>query len=186
MQRLLLVRHAVPVVDPSAPSENWVLSPDGEAAARELGRSLARSVPARIYHSAETKAVRTALLVAEECGVPAEVEEELREVGGRAWAGTPDQYRALAGRYLAGEALDGWEERARAQRRIVGAVRGLVKPGQEPMIVSHGLVLTLFLAWLLDVDADTLVSNWQAMRFPDLCVVDYEAKRVLRPFGQPL
>ena len=175
----------MPVVDQSVPSAEWVLSPEGEEAARRLARSLDAPAPVSIHSSAETKAVQTARLLAEGCGVQAEIETDLHEVGGRSWADTAAAYQEMAGRYLRGEAVEGWEQRASAQRRIVAEVRRLAEPGGDAVVVSHGLVLVLLLAWLRGVDAGTLVSHWRAIRFPDLCIVDWEARQILRPFGQP-
>ena len=186
MRRLLLVRHAAPLIDPPTPSSGWVLSPQGEEAARRFAQSLAAPPPSPIYSSAETKAVQTAQLLAEGWGVQVRVEEDLHEVEGRPWANSPAEYEETVGRYLQGEAADGWEERLGAQRRMATAVQKLMGPGQDALVVSHGLVLVLCLAWLLKVEAGTLFPVWRTIRFPDLCIVDWETREVVRPFGQPL
>jgi broad specificity phosphatase PhoE len=185
VQRLLLVRHAAPLIDPPTPSSEWVLSPQGEEAARRLAQSLAAPPPSPIYSSAETKAVQTAAVLAEEWGLRVRVEDDLHEVGGRSWANSPAEYEQIVSRYLRGEAVDGWEERAGAQRRIATAVK-LMGPDQDLLVVSHGLVLVLCLAWLLEVEAGTLFPVWRTIRFPELCILDWETREVVRPFGQPL
>jgi broad specificity phosphatase PhoE len=163
-----------------------VLSPEGEEAARRFAQSLAAPVHSAIYSSAETKAVQTARLVAEEWSVAVRIEADLREVEGRSWASSRTEYERIASRYLQGEAVDGWEERTKAQRRIAAAVQKLMDSGQDALVVSHGLVLVLCLAWLLRVDAGTLVSMWRAIRLPDHCVMNWETREVVRPFGQPV
>ncbi|MEV2240353.1 hypothetical protein [Micromonospora sp. NPDC049891] len=55
--RLMLVRHAMPVVEPTVPAERWLLGPDGRAAARAL-RPLVIG-PAYYVASSEPKAVQT-------------------------------------------------------------------------------------------------------------------------------
>ena len=186
MRRLLLVRHAAPLIDPPAPSSEWVLSPQGEEAARRFAQSLTAPPPSPVYSSAETKAVHTARLLAEGWGVQVGIEEDLHEVEGRPWANSPVEYEETVGRYLRGKAVDGWEERTGAQRRIATAVQKLMGPDQDVLVVSHGLVLVLCLAWLLKVEAGILFPVWRTIRFPDLCIVDWETGEVVRPFGQPL
>ena len=186
MRRLLLVRHAAPLIDPPTPSSEWVLSPQGEEAARRFAQSLTAPPPSPIYSSAETKAVQTARLLAEGRSVQVRVEEDLREVEGRSWANSPAEYEQIVNRYLRGDAVDGWEERTGAQRRIATAVQKLMGPDQDVLVVSHGLVLVMCLAWLLKVEAGTLFPVWRTIRFPDLCIVDWETREVVRPFGQPL
>ena len=186
MPRALLVRHAATIIDPPTPSSEWVLSPQGQEAARRFAQSLAAPPPSSIYCSAETKAVQTASALAEQWGVRVCVEDGLCEVGGRRWANSPAEYEQIVSRYLRGEAVDGWEERTGAQRRIATAVQKLIGADQDVLVVSHGLVLVLWLAWLLKVEAGTLYPIWRTIRFPDLCVVDWETREVVRPFGQPL
>ena len=186
MQRLLLVRHAAPLIDPPTPSSEWVLSPQGEEATRRFAQSLAAPPDSAIYSSAETKAVQTAAVLAEEWGLQVRVEDDLHEVEGRSWANSPAEYEEAVSRYLRGEAVDGWEERTSAQRRIATAVWKLMGPDKDLLVVSHGLVLVLCLAWLLEVEAGTLFPVWRTIRFPDLCIIDWETREVVLPFGQPL
>jgi broad specificity phosphatase PhoE len=186
VQRLLLVRHAAPLIDPPTPSSEWALSPQGEEAARRFAQSLAAPPATPIYSSAETKAVQTARLLSEGWGVQVRVEEDLHEVEGRPWANSPAEYEQIVGRYLRGEAVDGWEERTGAQRRIATAVQKLMGPDQDVLVVSHGLVLVRWLSWLLKVEPGTLFPVWRTIRFPDVCIVDWETREVVLPFGQPL
>ena len=185
MALALLVRHAAPVIDPSAPSSEWVLSAEGEEAARRLARHLARPVRGPLYSSAETKAVQTASALAEEWGLRVRVEDGLREVGGRRWAASGREYEQSVSRYLRSETVDGWEGLAEAQDRVVATMRKLMR-GEDALFVSHGLVLVLGLAWLLNAEPATLLPVWRTIRFPDLCIVDWEARTVPRAFGQPL
>jgi broad specificity phosphatase PhoE len=114
------------------------------------------------------------------------MEADLREVEGRSWANSRAEYERIASRYLQGEAVDGWEERTKAQRRIAAAVQKLMDSGQDALVVSHGLVLVLCLAWLLKVESDTLFSMWRTIRFPDLCIIDWKKGGVVQPFGEPV
>jgi broad specificity phosphatase PhoE len=102
---VILVRHAMTVVDPALPSFEWPLSPQGRtaAAALALPRLQARTSP-------EPKAVETAVAA----GLEATVDERLREVG-RPWE---DAYEVQVRRYLAGDEPAGWESRSDALARL--------------------------------------------------------------------
>ena len=186
MQRLLLVRHAAPIIGSSVASEEWVLSPEGEEAAEQLALALASYGSLPVYASPEAKAVHTARPIARQWGVEVGIERDLREVRGRPWVDSRAEYEETVGRYLRGEAVDGWEERTGARRRIATAVEKLMGPDQDVLVVSHGLVFVLWLSWLLKVEPDTLFPVWRTIRFPDLCIVDWKAGDVVRPFGEPL
>jgi broad specificity phosphatase PhoE len=56
-------------------------------------------------------------------------------------------------------------------------------PDEDVAIVSHGLVLTLWLTELLGLDAAGTFDLWSRMRFPDLAVVDPVGRRVERDLG---
>jgi broad specificity phosphatase PhoE len=136
-----LVRHAMTQVDPAVPSQAWLLSDEGRAAAAAL------ELPALpVLTSSEPKAVETALAA----GWTATVEPGLREVS-RPWLG--DDYEAHVERYLGGEELDGWEPRAEALARMRAALEGF-----DGIAVSHGLAISLYLGLSFE--------QWRAMPFP--------------------
>ena len=182
--RLLLVRHAAVTVRPSAPGPQWHLSPEGRAAAGALADEPYWAELRGIHTSPEPKAVATAQRIAARHGLPIRIEQELREVENRGWVeeGYEDQVR----RYLAGETIDSWGPRDAALRRVRACIDGIVErhQGLEVGVVSHGLVLTLYLTDLLGLDAVASHDLWASMRFPDVAVVDPEARQLERAFGQ--
>ena len=134
-----LVRHAMTIVDRSRPSDEWLLSEDGRAAARALRLSgAARS-------SSEPKALETARLA----GLDAIADDRLREVR-RPWS---DDYAADVERYLGGEDIPGWEPRAAALARIRAALEDF-----DGIVVTHGLAISLHLGYSVD--------EWRALPFP--------------------
>jgi broad specificity phosphatase PhoE len=136
-----LVRHAMTVIDPSTPSEEWVLSEDGRRAAAAL------DLPAlQVLTSSEPKAVATAELA----GWDATPDDRLREVT-RPFHG--DDYAEHVRRYLAGDEPDGWEPRAHALERLHDALDGF-----DGIAVTHGLAIALFAG--LDFE------QWRALPFP--------------------
>jgi broad specificity phosphatase PhoE len=113
---VILVRHAMPELDPAVPHHDWHLGPAGRAAARELAARLPRGV--RVVSSDEPKARETA----EEIVGLVHIDARLREVSRPAvWR---EDYRALAPRYVGGESLPGWEDHAAVIARVRAAVEG--------------------------------------------------------------
>ena len=180
--RLYLVRHAAVAVRPDAPAAQWRLSPEGRAGAEALGAERFWADVASIATSPEPKAVATAQRIAAPHGLPLRIEPDLREVE-RGWAG--EGYRELVRRYLAGEVVDGWEPR----EQVVGRVRACIdrtvaaNAGRAVAVASHGLALTLYVAYLLGLDAAAAFDLWSRLRLPDLAVVDLETRRMEREFG---
>ncbi|MFI5892115.1 histidine phosphatase family protein [Actinoplanes sp. NPDC051513] len=75
--RLVLVRHAMPVIDPETPAELWHLGPEGRAAARALAPLIAGSA-AHYVSSTEPKALETLREIAPH--VPIETDAGFAEV----------------------------------------------------------------------------------------------------------
>jgi len=181
--RLYLVRHAAVVVRPAQPSAQWHLSPEGRAAADALADAPFWPSVSGIYASTEPKATGTAQRIAARHGLPLRIEPDLREVE-RPWM--DGDYAAIARRYLAGDAIDGWEPRAEALARVRGCIERIVTrhAGLDIGIASHGLALTLYVSDLLGLDGEASGRLWSSIAFPDLALVDPEARRMERSFGQ--
>ena len=119
----LYVRHAMALRDADRPPREWELGPAGRAAARELAAQLPRAVAtALVVSSTEPKALATAAPIAERFGVEVVPDERLAEAH-RPWVGSPNDYRSMAHRYLAGFATPGWEDGTAVVDRMAAAVQ---------------------------------------------------------------
>jgi 2,3-bisphosphoglycerate-dependent phosphoglycerate mutase len=145
---VILVRHAMPELDPAAAHHDWHLGAEGRAAARALAAHLEGG---RIVSSDEPKASETADEIAAVCGGSVRLDARLREATRP--TGWRDDYRALAARYVGGERLAGWEDHGAVAQRVAEAVE------QADIVVTHGLAMTLFLG--------QSVAFWEQLRFPD-------------------
>ena len=76
---LILIKHAMPTIDPAAPSRFWRLSDEGRAASVRMGQRLARLAPAAIVSSDEPKAVETASIISQALGLAPAVDADLGE-----------------------------------------------------------------------------------------------------------
>ncbi len=168
--RIVLVRHAMPVVDPATPAELWHLGADGRAAARSLAPLVAG--PAYFVASTEPKAVETLMEIA---GAPVATDPGFAEVRRpHAWT---DGYRAAARAYLQGARHDGWEPHGQVVDRFEAAVvRHSGSTDRTLVIGTHGLAPTLWLADRCGLDP---VPFWEALRFPDVIEVDPSCGRLL-------
>jgi broad specificity phosphatase PhoE len=167
------VRHAMALRDTDRPPREWELGPAGRAAARVLAAQLPRSVaPAVVVSSTEPKALATAAPIAERFGVEVVPDERLVEAH-RPWVGSPDDYRAMAHRYLAGFATPGWEDAGAVVDRMAAGVRAARASvsGRPVAVVGHGLSLCLHLASVLPEGFDPS-GLWARLSFPDAWTVD--------------
>ena len=76
---LVLVKHALPVLDATKPAKEWQLGAEGERQSRRLAGRLRTFAPLHLVASPEPKASRTAELVGAELGVRASSIDGLRE-----------------------------------------------------------------------------------------------------------
>ena len=173
---LYLIRHSTTARDPGKSSHSWVLSPDGRDRAQRLARQLS-SQPAitRIYTSIEAKASETANIMAAELGIPCLSFDGLHEQQRHTapYFSTADGFRsAIAGMFAHPDELVFGEETAlQASSRISEAIHEIDRqhPSDNIAIVSHGTVLSLFIA-RHNPDID-IYEFWQELTMPDCYVV---------------
>jgi len=163
--RLILIRHAMPEIDPRTPAELWHLGDEGRAAARVLGPLLAR--PAYYVASTEPKAVETMQEIAGELTV--HIDAGFAEVRRpRRWS---EDYRAVAGAYVDGARHDGWELHQEVVERFDAAVARhtvLAAAGNSTLTIgTHGLAATVWLASRFPLHPSP-AQFWAALRFPDI------------------
>ena len=178
--RLVLVRHAMPVIDPAVPPGRWQLGPDGRAAARDL-RPLVVG-PAYYVASTEPRAVQTLQEIAGRTGVRtgAGLVEVRRP---HVWSDT-STYRRTARSYVEGTLPDGWEPHDRVVGRFDRAVARHAAAATAQAITlivgTHGMAATIWLASRYHLEPDP-AQFWAALRFPDLIEVDLLRGVVRRP-----
>ena len=181
------VTHPQVVVDPQVPIERWGLSPTGLARVEALLRQPWMAQVGRIVCSGETKARRTAELLAERRGLQVEVRPDTGE-NDRSATGflLPEEFERTADEFFARPEVSvrGWERAIDAQRRIVGALADLLDApsAERTVVVGHGGVGTLWCCHLLgrpitreldqpgqghyvtvDVDRCELLHPWRAI-----------------------
>jgi broad specificity phosphatase PhoE len=173
--RLVLIRHAEPLVSGGTPGAQWRLTNEGKENAGALGRRIdERSPTPLVWTSPERKARETAEHAFP--SVPTVVREELGEVE-KPWYPTTDELTQAVASYLGGEIVAGWERREDVIARL-SPLRADVGPGERLAVVSHGVLLTV---WLNDEGVlEDPFAFWSELRTPDAWELDLEDKSLQR------
>ncbi len=189
MGRLYLIKHAMPVKQAERPSREWVLGEEGRAAAARLAGRLAGEGIVRFVCSREPKARETGAIMAGALGVPCEEAEGLHEQEreGAPFFADPAEFDAAMRELFArpGERVFGREtgdeaaaRYAAALERVIGGVDG----DGGLAVVSHGTVMTLFIARHDRVDAFEL---WRSLGLPSSAVLSLPGLRLVEIIQTP-
>jgi 2,3-bisphosphoglycerate-dependent phosphoglycerate mutase len=168
--KLILIKHARPLIDPKIPSHRWKLSQQGRADAAKLAEILRPMAIERLYSSDEPKAIETAEILAEALGITTSVADDLHE---HDRSGVPHM---RTGEFIShmelffrrpDELVLGEESADECLARFASGIDALPKD-QTTAIVSHGTVIALYLAQL---DAGKPFEIWRKMGLPSYAVV---------------
>jgi broad specificity phosphatase PhoE len=177
---IILVRHAMPEVEPGIASKLWGLS----EASREDCVLLAHALPpgiSAIWSSDERKARETADVLELRLGLPVHIDARFAEIDRPpVW---DRDYQEVAAGYLAGAPEPGWEPREDVLARFsAGIAEARASAAGTVAVVSHGMAISL---WVASVSPIEIVSWWRALALPDAWVVDVDAGEVwpVRPGG---
>ncbi|MBP2019644.1 broad specificity phosphatase PhoE [Symbiobacterium terraclitae] len=185
MNRLYLVRHARPHMDPTRHHSEWSLDPAGEPELKQLASLPHWSAAYRIVSSEEPKAFQTAAYIAGFNHLPPpETVADLGELHKASFVPNHDEVMAALFRFPDRPAAEGWETAGAALARFVRAITALPEDarGRDLIVVSHGTVLSLYLSHLQG-QGRVNPADWARIRMPDYCVVDTRSMRLVQPFG---
>ena len=182
-RHLILIKHAMPMIDPAAGPAGWTLAPEGRAACARLARRLAPYPLAAIAASDEPKAAETAALLATALcfAGPNARDHDLREHERRAsdfYSNQGDFEAAVRDLFARPDELVFGAETANAARdRFAAAVaRHLAAtPVGDLAIVAHGTVISLFVAAHNRHDPFGL---WRSLGLPSFVVLDLPTLRL--------
>ena len=180
-RRLILIKHAAPLVDPAKSSDLWKLSEAGREQAAKLADALALMQIAVIVSSEEPKAKETAEIIAEKLGLTVETSRELREHDRRNVPHMRSRdfismvelfFRRPTERVL------GSESATQALERFDQAIDGVIASHAHGNIavVAHGTVIALYLAAHSQRNGFEL---WRAMGLPSYAVVELPGREVV-------
>ncbi len=180
--RLYLIKHALPSIDPGIPAREWRLSPAGRTGAQRLAEDLASAGIARIYTSTEPKAIETGEILAERLGAPCAAVEGLHEHE-RSQVGYLDreQFEQQVAALFAhpDQVVFGDESADQAYARFARALDGLIQSqiGPGPLaVVAHGTVISLLAERRCGLDGFGL---WKRMGLPSYILMSWPGWEVL-------
>lgn len=157
-RHVLLLKHATPVLEGFVPAREWVLGHDGQDQAARLAKQVNAFMSARVVTSSEVKAIQTGQIIAKELGALLEQRRGLDEIERPPMPILPsDEYEQIVRRVFnqRREAVIGKESADCAERRFSQTLDELVadKESDNLIVVSHGMVISLFVRRHNDVDA---------------------------------
>jgi broad specificity phosphatase PhoE len=171
--RIVLVKHALPVLDATTPPREWRLGDEGTRQAEALASALGRFIPFELVTSPEPKALATAEAVGRVHEVGWRVVADLREIDRTALPMmTPEAHQQFNARLFAeyDRAVVGAESARAAADRFRGALtRTAATATGNLVVITHGTVISLFVAEHNPVDPFDL---WRRLTCPSFVVLD--------------
>ena len=172
-RRLALVRHSISEPDDAVPPSQWRLSAEGLVRAGDAVDLLRHLSASRIFTSYEPKAYGTATVIAQHLGLPVQTAPGTHEhERPRMPFYEAGAWHRLIQRFFANpdELVFGLETADHARERFKRATTSLSRQyeGEDLILVTHGTVLSLYLAEVLQEDP---YSIWQGLKMPDVRVV---------------
>ena len=172
MSRIYLVRHASPRVEPATPARAWGLSPRGVDEAHRLAGAARTWGIAALYSSAEPKAAATAAIIGEALALPVWLVEGFEEQRWEEWVENADAFNAAVRHILEDpDTSVRAAETASAAATRLDAALCIVAEGPSPAaVVSHGRVITAYLARALPLDDP--YGFWRAIPMPGYACIE--------------
>ena len=185
-RKLILVRHAQPAMATGVPASQWHLSVEGRRRCKALAERLSEYEPAIVVSSEEPKAIETGQIVADLLGLSLETEAGLHEHERGVVQDLDNRAHFLAqvARFFEhpDQLVFGRETADRAQARFGQAIARVLEkhPLGNPAIVSHGTVMTLFIA---RANRFAPLPFWKSLGLPSFAVLSlpgFELLQVVR------
>lgn len=173
---LILVKHALPLVEPAIPAAEWRLSPLGRERCASLADWLRSYLPFAIFTSQEPKASETGQLTARLLNIPCQARPGLHEhVRPQAGLLSHSEFQASVRSLFEqpAQVVYGSESANQACARFSKTVDLLLqesaaRPGGL-VIVAHGTVISLFSAMRASLPPYPL---WQSLGLPSAVVFE--------------
>jgi broad specificity phosphatase PhoE len=174
MPNLILVRHSISRQQPGVSAHEWDLTDEGCARCLILAERLKKFQPEIIVTSPEPKAHQTAKAIADELSKPLEIEVDLQEHR-RATAtyfADEAEFRAKVHELLTrpDELIFGEETGTAAYQRFWAVIQSILvrHPAKNVIAVTHGTVMSLFVAQVAKIDP---INFWQNLGMPAYVVL---------------
>ncbi|WP_102028074.1 histidine phosphatase family protein [Salirhabdus sp. Marseille-P4669] len=178
MRKLVLIKHAMPVLSDEVPSNQWKLSEKGKEKAKVLADYLQNYETDTIYSSTEPKAIETASIAAEVLEKKVTVKDDLHEhlrTSKRKIYPQQEFQEIIRNFFHYEDMLIFGEETANiAKKRFVNGVKHVLdnaQPDEDVVIVTHGTVMTLFISEFNEINK---FDMWSSFGLPSIVELSRE------------
>lgn len=178
---LILVKHSLPEVQENIPAREWKLSEEGKWRAEHLADRLISYQPELLVSSVEPKAIETAEIISRKIHLQVEILENLHEHDRSKVSYLSKEIFEESARELFAKPdllVFGNETANEAFERFSKAVHSILSAHKNKtiVIVSHGTVISLFVARRVGTSAFTL---WNELGLPSFVVFDLQANTLI-------
>lgn len=179
-RKLVLVRHARPEITRTAPAADWKLSEAGRRDAASLAAGLRGYRADAVWCSKEPKANETAEILGHELGLPIHVKDGLEEHHrpNVPFFPTKREFERVVQKFFSrtDQLVLGTETARQARDRFTAAVASVLETDStDTIVVTHGTVMTLYVARVADVQP---MRFWRALKLPSFVEVGLSSMRV--------
>lgn len=175
MNTFYLLRHAKVNVNPRKPANEWTLSSEGISETRRLVEERMLTDADFVYSSEEEKAYHTAKIIANSIGKEVAELSNFNELNRKSFL---ENYEFAVEKAFSNTdgSRNNWESCINALKRFRKGIELIDQKHENKriLIVSHGIVLTLYFAHLKG-DMNNLFSRWKRLRFLSYGVVENAA-----------
>ncbi len=174
MPKLILIKHAQPIIIPQNPPHTWQLSPEGQEATHAFASLVKEFTPKHIFSSPEDKAIETALILAENLHIGFEIVGDLYEhERSNEKFEDHDIFVDKVRNFFAhpDELVYGQETATHARARFHVGLLGAWRRHRhhDVAVVAHGTVISLFVSHVIpEIDGFEL---WKCLKSPDMVVL---------------
>jgi 2,3-bisphosphoglycerate-dependent phosphoglycerate mutase len=186
VSKLVLIKHAMPILSGTMPSNEWILSDDGKEKSKRLAEYLKDYQMTNIYCSTEPKAIETASIAGDILEKEVVVTEQIHEherTSNRKIFPIAEFHEKMRKFFRYPDVLIFGDETATiAKQRYLKAVQSIVdneQDGNDIVIISHGTVMTLFVSHYNEVNQFDL---WDSLGLPsiiELSLEDFSLQKVI-------
>jgi broad specificity phosphatase PhoE len=157
---VIFLRHFKTKIDKDKPVAEWDLDETGKAAMKELLEKFDFNVISKIISSPEHKAMITSKAISDKFGQSIIKEPLIAEVD-RSKAGFIDgDYKEVVKEYFSSVDFEyAWESRDDVEKRIKKAVSNILAIEGTPLVISHGMYLSIMLSPCVKKDTITFWNN---------------------------
>jgi broad specificity phosphatase PhoE len=167
---IFFLRHAITIIDEDTPVEKWEIAKKGkEKMSKIVGSGIFDEIDI-VVSSKEKKAIQTATFVAERLGkeiITYSDYNELRREGGYITSKSEYEKQVRLIFEEGSSEIKEWEIARNALDRII-KVTDLIDnqySNMKILVVSHGIILSLYFGHLLNVNKDEYFKRWKKMEF---------------------